>query len=283
MYTAFSDESYITAARYRGMCSVSLPTASLEEVERDLRGILAESKVEEFKWQKTKNAKYRLCAEKLYAYTLEKISDLDLRVDVLIWDTHDSRHRVARRDDNANYERMFFHLLKNVMKKRERNASWNLFPDERLGVDWDTIESCLREFGKHEIATSHPLLNELLLDTFYNVATFKQVDSKHSPCSQLADLFAGIAVYSKEKYDLYADWADDDMGTMTLFPKESKKYSNGEHERFGLIRDFNQACKDLKMRVSLKEKRAFWTPDPSRPLNFWHYEPQHELDKAPQK
>ena len=53
--------------------------------------------------------------------------------------THDSRHTVQGRDDLANYERMFYHLLNNSMKKRPKSATWHIRPDQRSGIDWKRL------------------------------------------------------------------------------------------------------------------------------------------------
>lgn len=279
-YVSFSDESYITAARFRSICCVSLPEDRLAVVNDQIRAILRESDVAEFKWLKTRNAKYRLCADKLFRFAIQHISESGIRIDILIWDTQDSRHSVSRRDDDANYERMFFHLLKTAMKRRERNSIWSLFPDEKLGVDWETIRECLQHVGQQQQITAHPLLSELYSDTYYNIRSFQQINSS-APCVQLADFFAGIAVFTREKHQRYVQWSENESGTLSLFQQENVSHSGADRERFPLIRDLNQTCKQYRLGVSLKERQAFWTPDPRNPLNFWHYVPQHENDRAP--
>lgn len=282
-YVSFADESYTTAARYSGICAVSLPLEHQLYVDDAIRTLLNESNVTEFKWLKTRTAKYRLCADKLFRFAIQQVSERGLRVDVLTWDTQDSRHTVASRDDNANYERMFFHLLKTVMKKREKNSKWHLFPDEKLGVDWKTIEECLRNIGQRIEIGTHPLLNELYHDPYYSIHTFSQIGSADAPCVQLADFFAGIAVYSREKYQRYMRWLDHESGALSLFQDEKLAHSGADIERFPLMRDLNDTCKKFRLGVSLRERQSFWTPDPRNPVNFWHYIPQHKDDKAPRK
>jgi hypothetical protein len=52
-------------------------------------------------------------------------------------------------------------------------------------------------------------------------------------------------------------------------------------ERFQVLYEFDGGCKNRKMGVSLKTFGGLKTLDPRRPINFWWYEPQHEMDKAP--
>lgn len=71
-------------------------------------------------------------------------------MDTIIWDTYDSRHKIQGRDDIVNYERMFFHLLSNTMKKRCRGSKLIIRPDIRVGIDWSTIHDCLYYVGKRQ-------------------------------------------------------------------------------------------------------------------------------------
>ena len=57
--------------------------------------------------------------------------------------------------------------------------------------------------------------------------------------------------------------------------------SNTDEKRLRLIYDFAKCCKDSKLGVSINTHSFLITPDPKNPINFWHYEPQHEEDKAP--
>jgi hypothetical protein len=147
-FIAYSDESYSTAERYRSIATFSFPAESHKYVRGELTEILKESNVSEFKWHRLKDAKYRFCAIKLIQAVVGFVGKYNARIDVLIWDTHDSRHRVPQRDDVANFERMFFHLHSHALKRRPRNAIWKVYPDKRLDIDWDTIAQCLQAVGK---------------------------------------------------------------------------------------------------------------------------------------
>ena len=59
--------------------------------------------------------------------------------------------------------------------------------------------------------------------------------------------------------------------------------SKADKIRFDLIRLFDLRCKKLKLGVSIHTNCCLWTPDKNNPINFWNYEPQHEMDKAPMK
>lgn len=146
-YGVFSDESKHTASRYRSIGAVSISVESYDHIDSRLKDILEDSEVREFKWQKTKGAKYRFCAQKLIDCVLNLVIPSGGRIDVLTWDTQDSRHQQAGRDDTKNFERMFFHLHRNLMQRYEFEAEWHIRPDERFDIDWDTIRDCLKATG----------------------------------------------------------------------------------------------------------------------------------------
>lgn len=283
-YSVFSDESYISAERFRSIGAFSFPKSFEDRINDRLRGILSDSNVMEFKWKKLGSAKYRFCAEKLINYLLENIFTKKFRVDVIVWDTHDSRHKIIGRDDTANFERMFFHLMKNLMTRREKEASWYIYPDERFDIDWITIQECLDNVGKWREYFGSQLFGDAFSEQFFRIRDFKQVDSKNRPCSHISDLFAGIAVFSKKSYDKYRKWCEKEDRQMCLFGTEEEvTFSKKEKERFYILEKFTNKCKSMRLGVSINTKRCLYTPDPNRPINFWHYTPQHFYDKAPTK
>lgn len=282
-FSVFSDESYITAERYRSIAAFSFPNKYFGEIDSSLKHILKESDVKEFKWQKLRNAKYRLCAEKLLHYILDNhLFDKKIRIDVLIWDTHDSRHSIQGRDDISNFERMFFHLLKNVMTKRGKNTIWNIFPDEKHEIDWFTVNECLANVGKWREIFRDRLFGDAISEQFYQINTFKQITSIDEPCCQIADMFAGLAVFSKKSYSKYNDWCSNNDPQLCLFEPDSKpSFTNKENERFEILNNFVLKCNSKRLGVSINSKECLCTFDPNNPINFWHYVPQHSLDKAP--
>ena len=281
-YSVFSDESYITAERYRSIAAFSFPNEYFEDIDSNLKQILKESDVKEFKWQKLKNAKYRFCAEKLLHYILNHLFDKEIRIDVLIWDTHDSRHNIQRRDDISNFERMFFHLLKNVMTKRGKNTIWNIYPDERHEIDWFTVNECLANVGKWREIFRDSLFGDAISKQFYQINTFKQISSTDEPCCQIADMFAGLAVFSKKSYFKYKGWCSNNDPQLCLFePDEKPSFTNKENERFKILNICVLKCKSKRLGVSINSKECLCTFNPNKPINFWHYVPQHSLDIAP--
>ncbi len=89
----------------------SFPAEHYERLDDEVQSILADCDVSEFKWKKVRSAQYRFAALAIVDLVLDHVWQSDLRVDALIWDTYDSRHRLDNRDDRANFERMLHHVF----------------------------------------------------------------------------------------------------------------------------------------------------------------------------
>lgn len=280
-YVVFTDESQITASRFRSLSAFSMPVSSWPVVSEALSRILIDSEVTEFKWNKVKDAKNFFCAEKYTNFVLANLGALELRVDVLIWDTQDSRHRVIGRDDMANYERMFFHLLSNAMKRRARGSEWHIRPDERGGVEWGTARDCLSRVGRR-IKVEDTIFGRFFTDPAYYVSSFQEEKSHDDLPIQVADLFSGLSVFSRDNYSNYRKW--ESLLAPSLFdPEEKVELSNRDRYRFKLLHGFREKCRSRSLGVSLDTKQCLCTFEPSKPINFWHYEPQGNYDIAPRR
>ncbi len=277
-YYIFTDESKITASRYQSISAFSLCNSSYLEANDLFSKILVSSNVREFKWQELKDAKSYFCAEKIIDFIFCNLNKYSIRIDTIIWDTHDSRHKVIGRDDFANYERMFYHLLNNSMKKRSKSAIWHIRPDQRNGINWQTIHECLAAKG-HQKEVNDTIWGTLVSDPYSYINSFVECESHKEVLIQVADLFAGISVFSKESYEKYEGWLN--QKSPGLFDVEDIHFSNREEYRFRMLNLLNIKCKERKLGVSLKKCRCLKTPNPENPINFWFYTPQNEFDNAP--
>ena len=175
-YVAYSDESG-TGDRFTSIASFSLRKDALSTVNDTIKQLLNSSSVSEFKWQKLKDARYRHCALKLIDSVWGFLRSADARVDVIIWDNQDERHAVAGRDDSANFGRMYFHLQAASMKRRPRKAEWQLYPDEKVDIDWVTVRECLAAVGRRRPFVKAPLLGDFFADSYFTVGECAQVES----------------------------------------------------------------------------------------------------------
>lgn len=293
-HVAFSDESHWNKGRYRSLGLVTMPRKSFAELERTLARLLDESGVSEFKWEKLSGARERFAAIKMCEFVVDAACRGNLRLDVLVWDIEDSRHKVPQRDDVANLQRMYYHLFKYVLRTRWPDGSiWALYPDENTAMNWDSVRDYL-DRADTEIQVYGDLFTggkfRLRLIKEFQIYETKPVSSACNPLLQLADLFAGLAVFSREHYDALAQWRKERETQLTLFASEdddgageTKTVSRSIRERCYVLDLFDKLCKSRKLGVSLKTERGLRTFDHSKPINFWPYTPQHPLDKAPTK
>lgn len=288
-YLAFSDEAYHTASRFRAVSVVSLPAPRLEEVRRTLASDLSSSEVSEFMWKKLSAAREKFAAKKLIDSVLGFAVSGDLRVDTLIWDTHDSRHDVVGRDDIQNLERMYFHLLRAVLTYRwPQGTKWRLFPDENSAIDWRTMHEFLEMSGSatpSQETLPADGIRAMVSNREYNIRRISEVPSSESPEVQVCDLFAGLGVYSHLNYDTYGAWQVAQSSQLALpIPGQENppgKFTRSERERCEVVAHLDAKCKASKLQVALASTRGFHSHNPAMPINFWPYVPQHDDDRAP--
>lgn len=288
-HVGFSDESHWNLGRFRSLGLVTMPIGCVDTLQGELRGLLNDSKVREFSWQALDGARERFAAEKMCTFAVEKACAGQLRVDVLVWDIEDSRHKIPHRDDVANLERMYYHLFRNVLRARwPKEAVWRLHPDQHTAMDWDTMQDYL-EYKATALEVDRSLFPEgkirISLRREFGLREVTPVSSKDHPLLQLADLFAGMAVFSREKFTEYQRWVPSAAGQGQLFDDvgEQTASSRRSEERFRVLHFFHGLCKERKLGVSLRSRQGLYTFNPDNPLNFWLYEPQHPLDIAPRK
>jgi len=293
-HIGFADESNWNTGRFRSLGLVTTKASLSSPFNQELATILDTSGITEFKWERLRSAKTRFAAEKLCQFAVEKAIAGQLRIDVLIWDIEDSRHKIPKRDDIANLQRMYFHLFRNVLRLRwPKGAVWRLHPDEHTAMDWNTVEDFLEMTS---IRTDHTpsLFNRGLfhfrLKAEFGIQEIQPLRSIDTPLLQLADLFAGMGAFSHEQFGLYQIWLHHKKRTEhpSLFLEVEEndndkevKFSRSKQERFQVLSVFDKMCKAHKLGVSLKTWQGLRTPNPHNPLNFWLYEPQHPNDKAP--
>ena len=288
-HVGFSDESNWNVGRFRSLGLVTAPRKHLSELERGLSILLSNSGLTEFKWKKLRGAREQFVAEKICKFVIDHACAKKLRVDVLIWDIQDRRHNIRGRDDIENLQRMYYHLFRNVLRKRCPNDEvWCLYPDEHTAMNWQSVQDYLT-------ATSTRIEKEKTIFTggkFYlrirkdfHIERIEEAKSQVHLLLQVADLFAGLAVFSRDKYKEYNAWLRTNSGQKALFDEDPRSIflTRSSVARFQVLRFLDTECKRQKLGVSLEKKGGLWTPNPNNPINFWLYEPQHPEDRAPIK
>ncbi|MDW8411844.1 MAG: DUF3800 domain-containing protein [Acidobacteriota bacterium] len=205
----------------------------------------------------------------------------------MIWDIEDSRHKLIGRDNIANLQRMYYHLFRNVLRLRWPDyAVWRLHPDEHTALNWKTVQDYL-ELVSTRVEPDPSLfpddISQMRLLTEFSVKEILSVVSSEHPLLQLADLFAGLAVFSWEKSSEYKRWLSSSSKQILLLNEQTEpmELSQRTEARFRVLRQFDELCKQRKLSVSLQSSKGLRTFNPEKPINFWMYEPQHPEDKAP--
>lgn len=282
-HVAYGDESSYNVGPYGAVALVSMPAAAAADFSAEIAALLAESSVTELHWKKLKSARDRYAAQKVLRAFCARAERGEVRADTLIWDFNDSRHAIRGRDDHANLGRLYYHLCMAVLRERwPRGGVWGLYPDEFGTMRWEELEQILRHQG-----FKLGLRSGRIADAFANgfhVAEVVPVVSVDEPLVQVADFFAGIAVYARASYDTYQAWQREN-GQMGLFDVAPPvRLNDRDRERCLLLDELKRHADSRKWGVSLGSTRGLESRDPQRgATNFWFYVPQHELDKAPVK
>jgi hypothetical protein len=289
-HVAYADETQHNIGRFRGIGLISLRYGDASSVGADVQNLLRDLGISEFKWSKLNSRNDRDAACKMLGYAIKKACAGVLRADVLTWDIQDRRHMVRGRDDIANLQRMYYHLFKNVLRVRWPDGSiWQLCPDEQTSIKWREIQDFLN-LASSQVEIRHDMFSQgkfsLSLKEEFGIKQIVPCPSCKESLVQLADLFAGLAAYSRNRYDRYELWQHThgqkrQLGLFPPEPQSSAQLSHRDHGRCHVLATFDAACKRERLGVGLKDSRGLKTYGPSNPINFWWYEPQHEEDRAP--
>jgi hypothetical protein len=289
IFGAYSDESGTFNQRYQTIAVVSGHESALSQLRSNLKEILDKHEISEVKFVDVRSHSPKVEAATGFArYAVEFARQTKIRIDVLVWDIQDSRHTIQGRDDIANLERMYYKVL--IHAGRQWNQiDWDFCPDEHSSVNWNEIAEFL-----NRTRLSHPKPALLTLfeseeaNQLFQLKSVKEMKSHQEPLIQLADLFAGMARFTREKGEQCIRWLDSQENkeqiSLPLFPNENDEVdevNRTEQNRFHLIGEFNGLCKRYTLGISLRSKKYLWTPNSTNSINFWSYEPQHEYDKAP--
>jgi hypothetical protein len=211
------------------------------------------------------------------------------RLDVMTWDTTDSRHAIPGRNDIENLARLYYHLLSDIIG-RWSTGLWYVILDRDEKVDFNNLRNCLNSSSSNMGPGQFPLITESIsqLIDLDNVKGITEADSKEEPLLQVADLFAGIGRYSCERGDECCRWLATKNNPAQLMlqglaegVQDVQNFSRSQECRFRLIDEINKVCKRFRLGVSLETENRLWTPSPLNPVNFWFYRPQGDYDRAP--
>ncbi len=291
--TIYTDESTSDGKRFKSICAVSGLMQSLSKLSKNLKeklvsnGISSELKFSEV----TRDRRKINCVKDFISIAIDYASREEIRIDTITWDLKDSRHSIRGRDDKENLERMYFHLLRNIVE------NWKIFhcifcPDEHSEYEYSRIIEYLNntKFPRNEPHIFKLFKEEKIEFNFIDV---KKQKSEEQTLIQLADIFAGFVCFSREKSDEFKDYEkqkehkEHKEQPLLSFPETDRKneaeFKKAILNRFQIIEYIKELCENNRLSVSLRTDNYLKTFHCKTPINFWHYKPQGDYDKAPTK
>ena len=279
-HQGFSDESSWNQNRYRSIALVTAPTDIAIATRAKCALLLEESGVGEFAWKNLRDARHGFAAQKLIDSVVELTGAEQLRVDVLVWDTHDTRHQIYGRDDTENLARMYYHIHSNVRELRcPIEAKWFFHIDERSDLDRVTLEDCLAGRTRRERESLQLVLNGDNPERF--PPSIEWADSSKEPLIQVADLFAGMGAFSWNEALTHSQWKANQSGQMSFMEEfAGPPVSNSASPKHETLKHFESLGLPY-VSIGAGGKNGLRTSGPDNPINFWKYDPQGGFDKAP--
>ena len=242
----------------------------------------------ELKWSLLNSARDRHAAEKIITWAVDRAAEGRLTIDALVWDTHDARHALMRRDDVANLHRMYYWLLSTTLRRPAlTGAIWVLCPDENGLMHWASVHDVLDNAGRRASSTSSVLLWRRARRQ-YAIEQIVPTDSSTAPLIQVAKPDGPtVPVLAPGSFEVYENWSrceTDKTQIPRALPDEgvsAASFSRTDRERCHVLQHLNQRCKLRRMGVSLATNRGLTTFPPGYGLRFWLYRPQSDADRAP--
>lgn len=267
-----------------------MPIEPARQLHSELSKILDGKGRKDIGWKNLSGySEKQICIEyiKLISKYIEKGN---IRIDTLLWDIYDSRHKDLKIDDPKNLGIMYYHLLRNVLSKRwPSDTTWKLFPDQHSGVNWNTLEDCIVARGQQSPsqnglgfndANEYRFFKERLRRTF-NIKSIEQAKSEDFFIVQIADIFAGAACFMYKNPGLYKEWLKTIDNQVTLPFMEEVSITKSNKSKLEVIHELIMLCKNLRFSTAIDN--GIVTRRPEDKINFWLYDPKSKGDKAPIK
>jgi hypothetical protein len=241
-HLTYTDETQYNVGAVRGLAMVSAPAGEVAALSAELRALNASSSVGELKWEKVRSAKGRYAAEKTLRWALERAGEGRLRIDTLTWGADIALHDQLPLPHRTRLEHMYRRLLGVILPRRwPAGSRFAVYPDEQGALHWQTLARGLA-----------------------HIVALEPQRSEAEPLIQLADLFAGLAAFSRQSYANYSRWL-----ALTQTHAAQAELSASDRVRCRLLDDFFLACKLRGLGVSLRTHLGLRTYDAQRPVCFW--------------
>ncbi len=286
-YLIFSDESgYVGSHRFRSVCTISGSKSNLKELNSKLKPVLEQHSTNEIKFANiSTHSSTQKCAKEFYCKALEFCSKRKIKVYVITWDTHDSRHDVQGRDDIENLKIMYYQILKLIMQHWGNLSAWQFYPDQQSQIEWQEIVHYLQNTNllKNQEWESN-LFGLIRLLYFPTIEKHKELESHKFPVIQIADLFAGAVRFTHTHGKTLRQWISNEKSQTSLFPVENKiDMPKKLLAKLKVLSYLKNKSGQLKLGINLSRNNYFDTFNAKNNIFFWKYDPQGDYDIAPIK
>jgi hypothetical protein len=255
-HIAYADETRYNVGRYRGLAVVSLRLADADAFRAEARSLLQTSGVHELKWVEVRTARHRFAANKLITWAFNALGAGALRVEVVTWDAEE-QHPAPGESGIATLQQMYGLLLGTTLRRYQSAGGLvRVCPDEQDALNWPALE--------HYLAAQALPIERVV-----------PCHSHHEPMVQLADVLAGLAVYSRSAYDRYEAWkAVAGLDLELLHPEDvPEPPSRSDRERFLVLAELLMECASHHAPIQLAGERGLLTTDAAFALQFASYQP----------
>jgi hypothetical protein len=280
----YSDESGSGEDRFEAIGTLSGFGESLEKLKVELSSILSSYNLSHCEYKEVRGGlKLRVAIEFIKAIHKYVLAS-QVKIMVLVWDKHDSRHTVAKRDNLANTSIMYYRALKCTKRQwRDSTIDSEFYPDELTKLDFVQIIKFLERTKIRDQAMFNTLFGREFTTTFPVIISHNERVSRDEPLIQAIDIITGIVRLSYQEKNEIEKWFTNEGGQLDIFSAQKPiKLSPGKSSKYELISTFNEILKRDKLSVALRTTQGFYSHQPSCGYFFWKYEPQHINDKAPQ-
>jgi hypothetical protein len=249
-WVIYSDESSYNYGAVRGVGAVSLRVDDSARLGEELASLLLASSVRDLKWEKVRTARAAFAAEKALTWALDHALDGELWIETVTWEVTSAAASRARRPTLTRLRNAYTALLGSVMTRHaqrgEQSQGWRIVPDEQSAIPWTRIQETLPE-----------------------PATIMPARSETQPFIQLADVFAGLAVFSRANYGTYERWlCVRGRGQDAHITTASEGVYGSQAHRFVLLDEFYTACVRRLPGISLQTRRGLYTWRADAPIQF---------------
>ncbi|HEX3273190.1 MAG TPA: hypothetical protein VHR15_21265 [Ktedonobacterales bacterium] len=249
----YSDESSYNYGAVRGVGAVSLRVVDAARLGDELTVLIHESGMRELKWEKVRTARAAFAAQKALMWALDHALDGELWIETLTWEVSSAAASSARRPTLTQFCNAYTTLLSSVITRHaqrgdrgEQSQGWRIVPDEQSAIPWTRIQ-----------------------ETLPQTATIMPARSEPQPLIQLADVFAGLAVFSRAAYDAYERWlCVRGRGQDAHITTASEGVYGSQAYRFVLLDEFYTACVRRLPGISLQTRRGLYTWRAGAPIQF---------------